>query len=109
MLGNIIDHRTDRSTLECDAAFEPSAHDNARRPDGRPWFMLEVAESDAAYFLQLATVDTTVRLAILEAEETFAFAVTVSLFDKGSLPRPLEDLEIRKALSAGKRAPLLPK
>ena len=104
MLGNIIDHRTDRSTPECDATFEPSAHDNGRRPDGYPWFMLDVAEADAAYFFQLTTVDTTVRMAILGAEETFPFAVTVSLHDKGSLPRPFEDPEVRKTLSARNKA-----
>ena len=86
MLGNIIDHRTDRSTPECDAVFEPSAHDNARRPDGHPWFVLEEAEADPAYFHVLDSVDTTVREALLRAERDWPFAVTVYLYDKGARP-----------------------
>lgn len=86
MLGNIIDHRTGRSTPECDAVFEPSAHDNVRRPDGRPWFVLEEAEADPAYFHVLDSVDTTVREALLRAERDWPFAVTVYLYDKGARP-----------------------
>ena len=86
MLGNIIDHRTDRSTPECDAAFEPSAHDNAKRPDGHPWFALEEAEADPGYFHVLDSVDTTVREAMLKAETDWPFAVTVYLYDKGARP-----------------------
>lgn len=86
MLGNIIDHRTDRSTPECDAVFEPSAHDNARRPDGLPWFVVEEAEADTVYFHVLDSVDTTVREAMLKAERDWPFAVTVYLYDKGARP-----------------------
>lgn len=86
MLGNIIDHRTDHTSPECDAVFEPSAHDNARRPDGRPWFALEEAEADPAYFHVLDSVDTTVREAMLRAERDWPFAVTVYLYDKGARP-----------------------
>lgn len=86
MLGNIIDHRANRSTPECDAVFEPSAHDNARRSNGQPWYRLEEAERDPDYFHVLDMRDTTVRDAALHAEYTWSFAVTVYLYDRGSQP-----------------------
>lgn len=86
MLGNIIDHRTNRSSPQCDAVFEPSAHDNARRADGQPWFSLEEAESDPDYFHALDMRDTTVRDAVLHAEHAWSFVVTVYLYDRGSRP-----------------------
>jgi hypothetical protein len=86
MIGNIIDHRTNRSTPECDVVFEPSAHDNAKRQDGRPWFDYDVAASDPGYFHVLDSTGNTVREAILRAETDWPFAVTVYLYDKGSLP-----------------------
>lgn len=102
MLGNIVDHRSDRSSPECDVVFQPSAHDSARRPDGLPWFELEEAEADSAYFLDLTTYDTTVRSALLDAEEMFAFAVTVAIYDKGSLARPIDNPVIKKYLATRK-------
>lgn len=86
MLGNIVDHRTDRSAPQCDAVFEPSAHDNAARPDGHPWFVLEEAEADTSYFHVLDSVDTTLREALLRADGDWPFAVTVYLYDKGTRP-----------------------
>lgn len=51
MLGNVMDHRTDTSSPECDATFEPSAHDNAKRPDGSAYFDYETATADPSIFL----------------------------------------------------------
>lgn len=86
MLGNIIDHRTDRSSPECDAVFEPSAHDNAKRPNGAPWFDYDEAAEHPDYFHVLDQIDTTVRDAVRRAETAWPFAVTVFIYDKGRRP-----------------------
>ncbi|WP_019995012.1 hypothetical protein [Aureimonas ureilytica] len=86
MIGNIVDHRTDRATPECDAVFEPSSHDCAKRPDGMPWFDYDHAAGDPSYFHALDSVDTTVRDAVLQADKNWPFAVTVYLYDKGTRP-----------------------
>ena len=86
MLGNILDRRTDPFTPECDVAFEPSAHDNAKRPDGSPWFDYDEASRDPAYFHVADLVDTTIREVILRAETDWPFAVTVFIYDRGTRP-----------------------
>jgi hypothetical protein len=86
MLGNIVDHRTDSLCPECDAVFEPSAHDNTIRPDGQPWFHLDEATSSPAYFTVESSYDTTVREAVLRAETEWPFPVTVFIYDQGSRP-----------------------
>lgn len=86
MLGNIFDNRTDRSCPECDAVFEPSAHDNAKRPDGSEYFSYNEATSSAGYFYAVDLLDTTVRDAVLHAEIAWAFPVTVFVYDKGRRP-----------------------
>lgn len=86
MLGNIMDHRTDSTCPECDAVFEPSAHDNATRPDGTPYFDYNEVERDPKGFHVDHAYDTTVRDAVLHAEQTWSFPVTVYLYDKGARP-----------------------
>lgn len=85
MLGNIVDHRTDRSCPECDAVFEPSAHDNARRADGT-YFDLDEASDHPDYFHAVDMLNTTVRSAVLRAEREWPFPVTVFIYDKGARP-----------------------
>ena len=86
MLGNIIDRRTDPSSPACDAVFEPSAHDNAKRADGRSWFRLDEATNHPEYFVVLDQLDTMVRDAVLQAETAWSFPVTVYLYDAGRRP-----------------------
>jgi hypothetical protein len=86
MIGNIIDSRTDRCCPECDAVYEPSAHDNAKRPDGTEYFSYEEAMGNSAYFIVTDLLDTTVRDAVLHAERNWTIAVTVYLYDKGTRP-----------------------
>ncbi|MFH1341899.1 MAG: hypothetical protein ABIL01_11955 [Pseudomonadota bacterium] len=86
MLGNIVDHRTNRTTPLCDAVFEPSAHDQARDARGAELFSYDEATADARYFYVSELPSTTVREAILHAEATWPFAVTVFLYDRGSRP-----------------------
>jgi hypothetical protein len=86
LLGNIVDHRTDPYCPEVDAAFEPSVHDNARRPNGSEHFEWDQATADPAYFYVTATEDTTVREAVLRAERDWSFPVTLYLYDRGTRP-----------------------
>jgi hypothetical protein len=86
MLGNIVDHRTDRSSPLCDAVFEPSAHDQAKDARGVEFFSYDEATSDPRYFYVSELPSTTVRDAILHAETNWPFAVTVFLHDPGSRP-----------------------
>jgi hypothetical protein len=86
MLGNIWDRRTDPHLPAVDAVFEPSAHDNAKRPDGSEYFPYEDATDDPTYFIVLDQLDTTVRDACLRAETDWPFPVTVYLYDAGSRP-----------------------
>jgi len=86
MIGNVVDNRTDRLCPEVDAVYEPSAHDNATRPDGAEWFPLDDAFDSPAYFVVRGSDDTTVRDALLRAETEWPFPVTVFLYDKGTRP-----------------------
>ena len=86
MLGNIIDGRTDKSSPEVDAVFEPSAHDNAKRENGSYVFDLDEAMDDPGYFHVTQSYDTTIRDAVLRAETEWRFAVTLYLYDRGSRP-----------------------
>lgn len=86
MLGNIVDGRTDRFCTECDAVFEPSAHDNAIQAEGTPRFDYDAATEHDGYFIVVDQLDTTVREAILRAETGWPCPVTVFLYDKGSGP-----------------------
>jgi len=70
----------------CDVVFEPSAHDNAIRPDGRRWFDLDEATDHSEYFTVLDRLDTHVRDAVLQAETAWSFPVTVCLYDAGTRP-----------------------
>jgi hypothetical protein len=86
MLGNIEDKRTDSTNPDVDAVFEPSIHDNARRADGTDVFDWDQATKDPAYFHATSQEDTTVREAVMRAEQAWPFPVTVYLWDKGSRP-----------------------
>lgn len=86
MLGNIVDHRTDRYSPLCDAVFEPSAHDQAKDARGVELFSYDEATADARYFYVSELPSTTVRDTILHAETTWPFAVTVFFYDRGSRP-----------------------
>ncbi|ACA16010.1 hypothetical protein M446_1505 [Methylobacterium sp. 4-46] len=86
MLGNIVDHRTDRTCPQVDAVFEPSAHDSAQRPDGTFHFDMAELEHAPNAFHVLEAYNTTVREAVLRAEREWSFAVTVFLYDQGSRP-----------------------
>lgn len=86
MLGNIVDHRTDRTTPLGDAVFEPSAHDQAKDARGVEFFSYDEATADPRYFYVSELPSTTVRDAVLHAETTWPFAVTVFLYDRGSGP-----------------------
>jgi hypothetical protein len=85
LLGNIIDKRTDRFSPDVDAVFEPSAHDNAKRADGPEVFSLDV-QSHPDYFHVTSAEETTLRDAVLRAENDWPFPVTVYLYDRGSRP-----------------------
>lgn len=86
MLGNIVDHRTDCTCPTIDAVFEPSAHDSAQRHDGTLYFdIAELGRASNAFHV-LDAYDTTVREAVLRAEQDWTFAVTVFLYDQGSRP-----------------------
>ena len=86
MIGNIVDGRSSNEVPECDVVFEPSAHENAQRPDGSAYFGYDTATTDPGYFYAKAMNDTTVREALLRAESEWRFPVTVYLYDKGSRP-----------------------
>lgn len=86
MLGNVIDHRNDRSCPEIDAVFEPSGHDNAQQPDGTFYFDMADVEKAPNGFHAIDFYDTTIREAVLRAEREWTFAVTVYLYDKGQRP-----------------------
>ena len=86
MLGNVCDHRTDRICPEVDVVFEPSGHDGAQRPDGSYYFDPDEPHRHPSGFHCLEQYDTTVRTAVLRAEQDWAFSVTVYLYDRGSRP-----------------------
>lgn len=86
MLGNIVDHRTNRTAPLCDAVFEPSAHDQARDARGVEFFSYDEATADPRYFYVSELPSTSVREAILHAEITWPFAVTIFLYDRRSQP-----------------------
>ena len=86
MIGNIVDGRSNNAIPECDVVFEPSAHENAQRPDGSVYFGYDIAIEDSEHFYAKAMNDTTVREALLRAESEWTFPVTVYLYDKGSRP-----------------------
>ncbi|TXM95363.1 hypothetical protein [Methylobacterium sp. WL116] len=86
MLGNVIDHRNDRTCPEIDAVFEPSGHDNAQWPDGTFYFEMADVETASNGFHVTELYNTTIRVAVLRAEREWTFAVTVYLYDKGRRP-----------------------
>jgi hypothetical protein len=86
MLGNIIDGRTDPTNPNVDAAFESSIHDDGRRADGVYHFDFDETANSPDYFIVTGLLDTTVRTAVLHAECTWPFPVTVYLYDAGSRP-----------------------
>lgn len=85
MLGNIVDHRTDRLNPHVDAVFEPSIHDDRRRR-GEPFFDWDETANSGAYFAVVWQYGTTLREAILRAEQDWPFPVTAYLYDRGSAP-----------------------
>lgn len=85
MLGNIVDHRTDRLNPHVDVVFEPSIHDDQRRR-GEPFFDWDETANSGAYFAVVWQYGTTLRDAILRAERDWPFPVTVYLYDHGSAP-----------------------
>lgn len=86
MLGNIKDKRTNPISPHVDAVFEPSIHDNAWDPDRRHLFDYDETLKSPDYFHVNWLYDTTVREAVLYAETTWSFPVTVFLYDKGYRP-----------------------
>lgn len=96
-LRNVVDHRQDTRNPDCDAILRPSIFDHGNEPDCQMLADQQISEPTLFCFLHFT--DTTVRQAILDAEAIFPFAITVSLFDKGTLPRPLDDPEIRATLA----------
>ncbi len=80
MIGNIRDHRTNPACPEVDVVFEPSAHDNAVRPDGSEYFPYSNVAAHPQGFHAEALYDTTIREAILRAEQTWRFPVTVFIY-----------------------------
>ena len=83
MLGNIVDHRTNRNNADCDAVFEPTIHDDPNC--GGPWtFEAVTAHSD--YFHVTRLYDATVRQAFQHSETAWPFPVTIYLYDLGSRP-----------------------
>lgn len=85
MLGNIVDHRTDRLNPHVDAVFEPSVHDDRRRR-GEPFFDWDETANSGAYFAVVWQYGTTLREALLRAERDWPFPVTAYLYDRGSAP-----------------------
>ncbi len=86
MIGNVIDHRSSPACPEVDVVFEPSAHDNAVRPDGSEYFPYEDVAGHPQGFHAEALHDTTLREAILHAEQAWPFPVTLHLYDRGTRP-----------------------
>ncbi|MDY8108855.1 hypothetical protein U0C82_06815 [Fulvimarina sp. 2208YS6-2-32] len=85
MIGNIRDHRTDLFVVDIDAVFEPTIHDNPNGYDAGP-FRFDVVTQHPDYFHVADLCDTTVRDALLHAETTWPFPVTVYLYDAGIGP-----------------------
>lgn len=85
MLGNIIDHRTDRVDPNIDAVFEPAAHDDQRR-GGTPFFDWAETVGSEVYFAVSWRYGSTVREAVLQAERDWPFPVSVYFYDAGSTP-----------------------
>lgn len=85
MLGNFIDHRTDRQNPNIDAVFEPSIHDQGRQ-GGERYFEPDDTLSSDAYFAVTWQYRTTVREAVLRAEHNWPFPVTVYAYEAGSSP-----------------------
>lgn len=85
MLGNMLDHRSDRLNPNVDVVFEPSAHDDQGRI-GTRFFDWDEAARSSAYFLARWQYQTTVRDAVLRAERDWPFPITVFLYDSGSAP-----------------------
>ncbi len=86
MIGNIRDHRSDTTCPEVDVVFEPSAHDNAVRPDGSEYFPYDDVAGHPQGFHAEALHDTTVREAILHAEHTWPFPMTAYIYNRGARP-----------------------
>jgi len=85
MLGNILDHRSDRLNPTIDVVFEPSVHDDQGRA-GRRFFDWNETADNPAYFSVTWEYQTTVRDAVLRAERDWPFPVTIFLYDAGSAP-----------------------
>ena len=83
MLGQIIDHRQDQTTEDCDVVFEPSIHDDPHC--GGPW-SFEAVTTHAAYFHVTALYGTTIPAAIRHAEISWPFPVNIYLYSRGSAP-----------------------
>jgi hypothetical protein len=86
MLGNIIDHRTDPTDPNIDAVFEPSINHDGRRADGVKHFDYDGTVISGAYFAVTWQYHTTMRAAVLRAEDEWPFEVTVYVYDLGSNP-----------------------
>jgi hypothetical protein len=85
MIGNILDHRSNPFRPQTDAVFEPTIHDDPRSfAEGA--FSYEAVTSHPAYFHVANLAGTTVRDALLYAEATWPFPVTIYFYDAGSRP-----------------------
>lgn len=85
MLGNILDHRSDRLNPNVDAVFEPSVHDD-QGPTGERFFDWSETADSPAYFAVTWQYGLTIRETVLRAERGWPFPVTVHLYDPGSAP-----------------------
>ncbi|WP_199089757.1 hypothetical protein [Bosea sp. ASV33] len=85
MLGNIIDHRTDKLNPHVDVVYEPSIHDDRRRRS-EPFFDWDETANSGTYFAVVWQYGTTLREAVLRAERDWPFPVTAYLYDRGSAP-----------------------
>lgn len=77
MIANIVDSRNNRYNIHCDAAYEPSCHDN----------VISGATQFAAHDNQIVydeLLDTTIESAIKHADK-WPYPVTVYLYDSGCL------------------------
>lgn len=84
MLGNIVDRRTNKYNTKCDAAYEPSWHDNC--VDGATQFHREAFAGQPGYQLTYdELLNTTVELAIIKSFFSWTIPVTIFLYDEGTL------------------------
>lgn len=88
MLSNVIDRRTNNKVAEVDGILEPSWHHNhwCNRWDANATQFPEPTQEQHEYDFGIQEMNDTTIHEIVKKCETYDFAITAFLYDKGSRP-----------------------